>query len=84
MGKYPQKKIILTGYTDNIGDKDNNQKLSQQRADFIRDIIRKALNKNRLAPERVSSIGYGDNRPIAANNTLAGRQKNRRIEISFH
>lgn len=79
MEKYPNKKISLAGHTDSSGSAELNKNLSQQRADFIRDVL---ISKG-VAAERITAIGYGQSQPIAPNNTRAGRQKNRRIEIAF-
>ncbi len=80
MNKYPNKSVALTGHTDSSGSADFNKELSQLRADYIRDVL---ISKG-ISPERITAIGYGESQPIASNQTNAGRQKNRRIEISFN
>jgi len=79
MRKYPDKTVTLSGHTDSSGSAELNKNLSQQRADFIRDVL---ISKG-TSPERISAIGYGESQPIASNATTVGRQKNRRIDISF-
>jgi outer membrane protein OmpA-like peptidoglycan-associated protein len=69
-------KIEIAGYTDNVGDKKSNKKLSQQRADTVRDYL---VSKG-IDGERIKAVGYGDANPVAPNTTLEGQQKNRRIE----
>jgi len=73
------KKVTLSGHTDSTGSAERNKELSQQRADFIRDVL---VSKG-VAASRISSIGYGQSQPIASNSTREGRQKNRRIAIEF-
>jgi outer membrane protein OmpA-like peptidoglycan-associated protein len=80
MSKYPNKKITLSGHTDNTGSTKSNKKLSQQRADYIRDVL---VSKG-SSLENITAIGYGESQPVVSNNSSAGRQKNRRINISFN
>ena len=69
-------RIQISGHTDNVGSAKGNKKLSQRRADACR----KYVIKKGIAADRVEAIGYGDERPVAPNDTEEGRQKNRRIE----
>ena len=70
----PTVKVEIQGHTDNIGNDDANQKLSEQRAKAVYDyVIGKGIPTNRLRYK-----GYGESQPIADNNTAAGRAKNRR------
>lgn len=72
--------LEISGHTDNAGKKAANKKLSQQRADAIRDYL---VSKG-IGADRIKAVGYGDEKPIAPNDTSEGRQKNRRIEaIAF-
>lgn len=72
----PKLKIEISGHTDNVGDPKSNQSLSQRRADACRAyLIKKGIDQG-----RVTAVGYGDKRPIAPNDTVDGRQRNRRIE----
>ena len=70
----------IEGHTDNVGSKENNMKLSQSRADSVRNYIIKNFG---ITPERLSAKGFGQTKPIAGNKTAAGKQKNRRIETNF-
>lgn len=79
MTRYPNKTVFLAGHTDSSGSAELNKNLSQQRADFIRDVL---ISKG-ISPERISAIGYGESQPVASNATSVGRQKNRRIDIRF-
>ena len=73
----PSLKIVVCGYTDNVGDINSNKKLSQNRADAVRIwLVKKGIDAL-----RIEANGYGSSNPIADNNTIEGRIKNRRIEI---
>jgi OmpA-OmpF porin, OOP family len=80
LAEYPNAKGVIEGHTDSVGKKASNMKLSQRRADNIRNYIIKTFN---IAPERISAKGYGPTKPVASNKTAAGKQKNRRIEANF-
>lgn len=69
-------RIEISGHTDTTGKKAVNKKLSQQRADSVRDYL---VSKG-VEADRVTAVGYGDEKPVAPNDTAEGRQKNRRIE----
>ncbi len=69
--------IEIAGHTDNVGTKESNQKLSEDRSKMVVDY----LVKKGIAQSRLKAIGYGDSRPVASNDTDAGKQKNRRTEI---
>lgn len=72
----PSARIEIAGHTDNQGNARNNQRLSERRAEACRTY----LVAQGIEPERIMTVGYGASRPIAPNDTPAGRQKNRRIE----
>ena len=72
-------KLDIAGHTDNVGNAEKNKTLSQNRADTVKDyLIEKGLDA-----AKISSVGYGPERPIASNNTEAGRQRNRRVEFAI-
>jgi OmpA-OmpF porin, OOP family len=73
----PGVRIQVTGHTDAVGGREANQQLSVQRARTIVNF----LTQHGVAGMRVESSGYGDTRPVAPNDTEAGRAKNRRIEF---
>ncbi|MFM0666691.1 OmpA family protein [Paraburkholderia sediminicola] len=77
---HPDKRILVAGYTDNVGDADNNLKLSMARAGAVRDWLVEASG---VPFTQFAIQGYGDTRPIADNETDAGRTKNRRVEITL-
>src|SRR5262245_17008639 len=74
---YPTRYVLIEGYTDNSGDEDFNVKLSQQRADAVRD----RLVEKGVAPQRIRTKGYGPKFPVVDNNSPGGRQQNRRVEV---
>jgi outer membrane protein OmpA-like peptidoglycan-associated protein len=74
---YPGLKIQVEGHTDSIGTDDYNLKLSQRRADSVHSYL---VGQGVPAPT-VSSIGLGKSNPVASNDTAAGRQQNRRVEL---
>jgi outer membrane protein OmpA-like peptidoglycan-associated protein len=74
---HPGLKLAVEGYTDSTGTDAINQKLSQQRADTVRDY----LISQGLAPDSITAQGLGSSNPVASNDTAAGRQQNRRVEL---
>jgi len=73
----PKRPIRIEGHTDRSGEKSYNLDLSQRRADAVRDF----LMENGIGAEGITARGYGEDKAIAANDTAAGRQENRRVEI---
>ena len=73
--KFPDMKVRVEGYTDNVGDSKANQKLSLLRARSVA----KALSGMGVDKTRIAAVGKGKMNPIASNNTAAGRAKNRRV-----
>jgi len=74
---HPGLHLAIEGHTDNIGGDEMNMKLSQQRADTVRDF----LLQQGLGQDAVTAVGLGKAEPVADNTTNEGRQKNRRVEI---
>lgn len=73
---YPDREIIVEGHTDNTGEENYNQALSEKRAKTVADYILPKLEHDKL-----SYRGFGDKEPIASNDNPDGRQKNRRVDI---
>lgn len=73
-------KLTINGHTDNTGKPDKNQALSENRAKAVYDY----LLKKGLSADRLSSAGFGSDKPVADNKTAAGRSKNRRVELALH
>ena len=78
MAQYPDTRVEVAGHTDSVGPDAYNQKLSQRRADAVKQV----LVKDGVAPSRITSVGYGESRPVADNATEAGRAVNRRVEAA--
>ena len=76
MKKFPTVKGVIEGHTDNVGSAAANLKLSQSRAEAVRNYL---VKKYGIAADRLTAKGYGLTRPVADNATEAGRQQNRRI-----
>lgn len=76
MRRFPDTKVVIEGHTDSTGSASYNKWLSQRRADAVAQWL---VNKFGIDAKRVSAIGYGEERPIADNNTAEGRAKNRRV-----
>jgi outer membrane protein OmpA-like peptidoglycan-associated protein len=74
---YPNLKLQVEGYTDNIGSDDYNQKLSEERADSVREY----LVSQSVADSNVTAKGFGKSDPVADNSTNDGRALNRRVEL---
>lgn len=72
------EKVIVTGYTDNVGEPGYNSTLSLQRAEAVRDY----LTSLGADPKRFQVSGAGETKPIADNSTAEGRAKNRRVEVA--
>lgn len=72
-----ERKVAVVGYTDNVGADAYNMKLAERRAKAVRDF----LVKSGINGDSIETRGMGEANPIAANDTEAGRQKNRRVEI---
>lgn len=78
--EFPKSKGEISGHTDSTASNQYNQKLSERRAESVKKYIIKNFG---IAPERIRSKGYGEDKPIATNKTKAGRALNRRIEANF-
>ncbi len=74
---HPGLRLDVEGHTDNVGGDDYNQNLSEQRGSAVRDY----LTQQGMQPGSVSTRGFGKTQPIATNDTAAGRQQNRRVEL---
>jgi len=79
MSKYPETKIEVQGHTDNVGSDANNLSLSQLRAQSVTSY----LTGHGVDSSRIKSVGYGESMPSASNDTPAGREANRRVEIKI-
>jgi OmpA-OmpF porin, OOP family len=74
-----QRKVMIEGHTDNVGSDDYNQGLSERRAQSVQ----AALFERGVAASQISTVGKGETTPVASNDSAAGRQQNRRVELVF-
>jgi outer membrane protein OmpA-like peptidoglycan-associated protein len=74
---HPELKLQVEGHTDSVGDEVYNQRLSENRADSVRSY----LVAQGIASSAVTTKGFGKSQPVASNDTAAGRQQNRRVEL---
>lgn len=79
MREHPERTLVVEGHTDNQGREAGNQKLSERRAESVK----QALIAASVAAERITARGYGQRYPVASNNDDTGRQQNRRVEFVF-
>lgn len=75
---FPDARYMVEGHTDDTGDPSTNMRLSEKRAFAVMQYFRQDMN---IPVDRIQSMGYGSERPIAANKTKEGRARNRRIDI---
>jgi OmpA-OmpF porin, OOP family len=73
------RKVLIEGHTDNVGSDENNQGLSERRAQSVQS----ALMQRDVARSQVTALGKGENFPVASNDSADGRQSNRRVELIF-
>jgi len=73
------RKVDVRGYTDSIGNPDHNLKLSEQRANAVKDY----LEAHGVAAGILTADGFGQENPIASNKTAKGRAENRRVTVQF-
>ncbi len=77
LNKYPQTRIRIEGHTDSTGSETHNMELSQKRAEAVKN----SLMSRNVDPARLETVGFGESKPIASDDTEAGRQMNRRVTV---
>ena len=77
MAEHPECRLTINGHTDNMGNAAYNLSISQKRADAVKAYL---VGKG-IAASRITATGYGHQKPIADNQTVSGRAKNRRVEL---
>ncbi|WP_417776202.1 OmpA family protein [Stutzerimonas xanthomarina] len=75
----PDRKLVIEGYTDSTGSDSYNQQLSERRAEAVY----RALIHAGVDAQRMQTVGYGEQYPVASNNTPASRAMNRRVEVTI-
>lgn len=78
--KYDDTNILIEGHTDDTGEDAYNQKLSESRAAAVESF----LTQQGVENSRLTTKGYGENQPLDSNDTEAGKQKNRRVEVAIY
>lgn len=76
MQQYPTTQAVIEGHTDSRGKDSYNQQLSQRRADAVKQLLTSQFG---VDADRLSSVGYGESKPVASNDTATGREQNRRV-----
>jgi outer membrane protein OmpA-like peptidoglycan-associated protein len=79
LNKYEDTNILLEGHTDSDGSEEYNLQLSRSRANSVANYLQ-SLN---VDPTRFTIMGYGESQPIASNETVEGKQMNRRVEVAI-
>ena len=79
LNRYPDSDVIVKGHSDATGSETFNQRLSEERADRVRNY----LVSEAVSPHRLTAIGFGESLPVANNDTHEGRALNRRVEIEI-
>lgn len=77
LGEYPDRMVSIEGHTDSVGSESLNQALSEHRAQAVRTYL---MNKG-VGAGRLTATGKGEGTPVTENDTAAGRQQNRRVEV---
>lgn len=76
--QYPTQSVLIEGHTDYVGGNQANQRLGQRRAEAVKDYL---VTTWSITPDRIITRSYGEEQPIAPNETATGRAKNRRAEV---
>lgn len=79
LNRYPESRVIIKGYTDNVGAEEANLKLSERRAQMVANFF----VSQKVAPQRLTAVGFGESLPVAPNTSPEGRAKNRRVELEI-
>ena len=80
MNRYPGYKLRISGHTDNVGEEQSNQILSEERAKACYQY----LASKGISPGRMSYEGFGESKPVASNDLPSGRRMNRRVEFDLY
>jgi outer membrane protein OmpA-like peptidoglycan-associated protein len=80
LNRYPDSQLLIVGHTDNVGDDAYNQRLSERRANSAAAY----LAAQGVTRSRISASGKGESEPVTTNDTDAGRQQNRRVEVAIY
>jgi OOP family OmpA-OmpF porin len=81
LAEFPESTVVIEGHTDSFGSDTANQQLSQSRANAV---LQYLVSAGAVSPVTSTSLGYGESRPVASNETTDGRRRNRRIDVVVH
>jgi OOP family OmpA-OmpF porin len=81
LAEFPESTVVIEGHTDSFGSDTTNQQLSQSRANAVMQYL---VSAGAVSPVTSTSLGFGESRPVASNETNDGRRRNRRIDIVIH
>ena len=76
--EFPGSYITVEGHTDSVGSNELNQRLSEERAEAVRQYM---IANSKITRDKIYSVGYGETRPVASNKNESGRAMNRRIDF---
>jgi OOP family OmpA-OmpF porin len=76
LNNFPYARVEIEGYADSTGPTDFNQKLSEQRAQAVR---QRFIDHYGIASDRIKAVGFGETKPVASNESVTGRTQNRRV-----
>ncbi|RQP25795.1 OmpA family protein [Piscinibacter terrae] len=79
--KFADVPVVVSGHTDNVGSEASNQKLSEQRAQAVKDYL---SSQEGVPAARLSAKGFGKSQPVADNGSDAGRARNRRVDVTIN
>ena len=79
LNENPERKVVVEGYTDSTGSDSYTQQLSERRAQSVR----RALTHAGVDPQRIQAVGYGEQYPVASNDSPSSRAMNRRVEVTI-
>jgi len=79
VGEFDKTVLEVAGHTDSVGAEDANLRLSESRANSVANYLR----GKGIKPERLTTVGYGETRPVGDNATDAGKEQNRRVELTL-
>jgi outer membrane protein OmpA-like peptidoglycan-associated protein/uncharacterized protein YegL/outer membrane protein assembly factor BamD (BamD/ComL family) len=79
LDKHKDVRVVIEGHTDDVGKDEYNQRLSEERADVVRDY----LSKRGIDPDRIRTMGHGKNKPLVPNTDDKNRTRNRRVELTL-
>lgn len=79
LNENPERKVAVEGYTDSTGSDSYNQQLSERRAESVQ----RALSRAGVDIQRIQTVGYGEQYPVASNGSTSGRAMNRRVEVTI-